>query len=159
MQIDRTRFRFHRSTSTSGTQPHLDTTKAVGAGETEASDTPRFSRLLDVLDFNKRKGSVAVKVQFEGDSIRQKLLLPGASAVASSCCMDRGNCTSRDHWLNYTDDRVKLIYLGDKHGASEGTDPEGGSRRGYTMIAGEGNVQHSPPTIRMCEVSEYRACP
>jgi len=67
-----------------------------------------------------------------------------------------GNCTIRDHWVGY---------LGEGEGIEEGgsvasTDEMsgsgaqllrvGGSPLGLAFVAGEGNVQHNPPTIRRC---------
>jgi|AntAceMinimDraft_5_1070358.scaffolds.fasta_scaffold450020_1 hypothetical protein len=53
-----------------------------------------------------------------------------------------GNCTARDHWVGYLEAArpeggVQLLRVG-------------GGPRGLAFVAGEGNVQHNPPTIRRC---------
>lgn len=93
-----------------------------------------FSRLTDVLDTNEN-----VK------HIHQVQVYPSSgNSQISRCCMDSGNCSSREHWKPYLDDQVVLLQV----------KGESIHDRGLTLVGGEGNVQHNPPTIRMCKVSK-----
>jgi hypothetical protein len=128
-----------------------------------------FSRLTDMLKVNKDvKETVAVTVyaerprrtrQDEGeeknddDDDHYATVAPGApggGGAVGRCCMDRGNCTKREHWISYLEPAVKLMRVAPSLGPGGGGGSAGGDVRGLSFVAGEGNVQHSPPSIRAC---------
>ena len=92
----------------------------------------------------------------EGDATRPDGLL-GVGPGVSSCCMDRGNCSSRERWRIFGSGAVGLLYV--DVSAVQPDQVSKAERVGFHLIAGEGNVQHSPPTIRTCEVADLRVCP
>lgn len=110
--------------------PSLDTRKAEEG----------YSRLLDVFDVNEHQKETTV-VDVYGNH---------GDGSTTKCCIDRGNCTSRDHWVPYLDRRVALLRVAPDRGSG---------LRGLAFVAGEGNVQHNPPTIRACTVTNAPICP
>jgi hypothetical protein len=122
-----------------------------------------FSRLSDMLDLNGLKTERVVAVyeptlgwpskRFESAASRaapEPPASPGSvpgPGSASRCCMDRGNCTARGHWRPYLDASVQLLRVGPE------VDAAGRDVRGLAFVAGEGNVQQNPPSIRVCAVS------
>lgn len=146
----------------------------------------------DALSYMHGAGDVAAAVRVEDEGDAAELL-----GRRSSCCMDRGNCSSREAWRPYGGGEVGLLYV-DVQGRNTYSDgalldassqPRPRSRSqsrsrststeletelgvppapvrvqvrahrvGFNLIAGEGNVQHSPPTIRACQVG-FGACP
>lgn len=99
-----------------------------------------FSRLVDVLDTNENIKTIE-EVQVypltqDKDNHHQQFI--------SRCCMDSGNCSSREHWKPYLDTEVILLKV--KGDSVHDT--------GLTLVGGEGNVQHNPPTIRTCKISK-----
>ena len=112
---------------------------------------------------------MAVRVEGSGGG-------PGTvSGGLSSCCMDRGNCSTREAWRPYGNGEVGLLYVDAQplghtdqqqrpvtRTSEQTTRPQGvprSERVGFNLIAGEGNVQHSPPTIRACHAGALRVCP
>jgi hypothetical protein len=104
-----------------------------------------FSRLIDVLDTNENiKVIETVQVYPHEYSSSGSGGGGGGSVSISRCCMDSGNCSSREHWKPYLDQEIVLLKV---KGHSD-------HDRGLALVGGEGNVQHNPPTIRLCKVSK-----
>jgi len=105
-----------------------------------------YTRLLDIFATNANQKS-ELTVDVHGSA---------GAAGGHRCCFDHGNCSSREHWVGYLDPSVKLLRVS----SSVENGRDGGVRRGLAFVAGEGNVQHNPPTIRACTVMpSSRLCP
>lgn len=77
-----------------------------------------------------------------------------------------GNCTLRDHWVNYLGGgegdggNVGSASTNENRGSSGAQLLRvGGGPLGLAFVAGEGNVQHNPPTIRRCTLYDGEVCP
>ena len=113
-----------------------------------------FQRLLQILDVNRNKSDGTQAVVYTSSNMHQQEI--------SHCCQDRGNCSSRDHWKSYLSDEVALIRVAptlDTRSKYSGFDRHS-APLGLAFVAGDGNVQQTPPLIRPCFLTKATGpCP
>ena len=73
---------------------------------------------------------------------KAKVIKEVPDPMKASCCFDRGDCTDRDHWIDWRDERIELWRQHDS----------------FALLAGEGNFLRM--SMRMCNLTDSRtACP